>query len=121
MASSAGVICNAGFGTATEALYLGKKLLVIPMKNQYEQHCNAAVLSEMGVSTLKNLKEKQLVKIQHWLKAGKVLKMEYPDQTDQMIKNILSDFEKYKNAAPSVEADDFIDFEYMMMPVIDKS
>ncbi len=30
MASSAGVLCNAGFGTTSEALFLKKKLLVIP-------------------------------------------------------------------------------------------
>src|SRR5690606_36108363 len=42
MASSAGVLCGAGFETPAEALFMNKKLLVIPMKNQYEQHLNAA-------------------------------------------------------------------------------
>jgi uncharacterized protein (TIGR00661 family) len=32
-----GVLCAAGFETPAEALYLGKKLLVVPMQNQYEQ------------------------------------------------------------------------------------
>ncbi len=44
-----GVLCNSGFETPAEALYLGKKLLVIPMKRQYEQRCNAAALKKMGV------------------------------------------------------------------------
>src|SRR5690606_14148250 len=44
MASSEGVLCGAGFETPAEALFLKKKLLVIPMKNQYEQHLNAAAL-----------------------------------------------------------------------------
>ncbi|MDZ7648230.1 MAG: hypothetical protein U5K54_14210 [Cytophagales bacterium] len=32
MASSTGVLCGAGFETPAEALYLRKKLLVVPMK-----------------------------------------------------------------------------------------
>jgi uncharacterized protein (TIGR00661 family) len=58
MATSKGVLCNAGFGTTSEALYLQKKLLVIPMKTQYEQHCNAAVLKSMGVPVVKSVKKK---------------------------------------------------------------
>jgi len=45
MASSTGVLCGAGFETPAEALFLGKKLLVLPMKGQYEQHCNAQALA----------------------------------------------------------------------------
>ncbi|MDQ4141665.1 MAG: glycosyl transferase, partial [Bacteroidota bacterium] len=41
LATSAGVLCGAGFETPAEALYLGKKLLAVPMKSQYEQQCNA--------------------------------------------------------------------------------
>jgi uncharacterized protein (TIGR00661 family) len=47
-----GIITGAGFETPAEALYLGKKLLVIPIKGQYEQLCNAAALEQMGVKTL---------------------------------------------------------------------
>lgn len=49
IASSAGVLCGAGFETPSEALFLKKKLLVIPMDNQFEQHCNAAALESLGV------------------------------------------------------------------------
>ncbi|GCD78616.1 glycosyl transferase [Thermaurantimonas aggregans] len=47
--SCKGVITGAGFETPAEALYLGKKLLCIPIKGQYEQYCNAAALSDLGV------------------------------------------------------------------------
>src|SRR5207244_668272 len=43
------IITGAGFETPAEALYLGKKLLVIPIRGQYEQFCNAAALQKMGV------------------------------------------------------------------------
>ncbi|MCY4046541.1 MAG: glycosyl transferase [Candidatus Dadabacteria bacterium] len=53
LCSSEGVLCNSGFETPSEALFLGKKLLVIPMKGQYEQKCNAAALKQMGVRAAK--------------------------------------------------------------------
>jgi uncharacterized protein (TIGR00661 family) len=46
------ILTGAGFETPAEALYLGKKLLVIPIRGQYEQYCNAAALSKMGVPVL---------------------------------------------------------------------
>ena len=46
------ILTGAGFETPAEALYLGKKLLVIPIRGQYEQFCNAAALAKMGVPVL---------------------------------------------------------------------
>ena len=51
MESCLGVVTSAGFETCAEAIYLGKKLLAIPIKNQYEQLCNAEALNGMGVIT----------------------------------------------------------------------
>lgn len=44
----AGVICQAGFELPSEALHLGKKLLVKPVQRQYEQMSNATALSQCG-------------------------------------------------------------------------
>lgn len=96
MASSAGVLCNAGFGTASEALYLQKKLLVIPMKTQYEQHCNAAMLKSMGVDVVKKLKKKHLEKIGLWLSKGKPVKVHYPDITEKIIDTIIQNHAGHK-------------------------
>ncbi|MBC8052648.1 MAG: glycosyl transferase [Sphingobacteriaceae bacterium] len=90
MASSAGVLCGAGFETPAEALFLGKKLLVIPMKNQYEQHLNAAALKAMGVQVLKNLKPKNEPIIRGWLEEGKVIPVDYPDITQEIIDRIVA-------------------------------
>lgn len=89
MASSAGVLCGAGFETPAEALFLGKKLLVIPMKSQYEQQLNAAALKQMGVPVIKSLKEKYEPVINNWLNNGKIIPVEYPDTTQQMIDAII--------------------------------
>jgi len=48
------VITAAGFGTTSEALHLGKKMVVIPMKNQFEQKFNAYTLKKFGVKTVKS-------------------------------------------------------------------
>lgn len=85
MAASSGVLCGAGFETPAEALYLKKKLLVVPMKNQYEQHCNAAALKSLGVPVLKNLKTKHSLKIEDWLSTNKVVEVDYPDITEAII------------------------------------
>ena len=89
MAAAEGVLCNAGFGTASEALFMHKKLLVIPMKTQFEQYCNAAMLKKMGVAVIKKLKKKHAEKIQHWLDEEKAVKVNYPDLTKQMVETIV--------------------------------
>jgi uncharacterized protein (TIGR00661 family) len=89
LASSHGVICGAGFETPAEALFLNKKLLVIPMKNQYEQHCNAAALKELGVPVIKSLRQKNLPAITEWLRSDTKIEVNYPDNTEAMLHHIL--------------------------------
>ncbi|WDF53895.1 glycosyltransferase family protein [Mucilaginibacter sp. KACC 22063] len=90
MATSAGVLCGAGFETPAEALFMKKKLLVIPMKNQYEQQLNAAALKSMGVTVIKSLKAKHDEVITNWLQNGQVIQVNYPDQTQQVLDTIFA-------------------------------
>lgn len=87
--SCKGVLCGAGFETPAEALFLKKKLMVIPMKGQYEQQCNAAALKKMGVPVLKSLKEKHITKIEEWILNDHIIPVNYPDQTDEIIDEII--------------------------------
>ena len=89
LASSEGILCGAGFETPAEALFLKKKLLVIPMKGQYEQQCNAAALKTMGVPVLKNLKTKQVKKINSWLQQEQVIPVSFPDETEQILELVI--------------------------------
>lgn len=89
MASSSGVLCGAGFETPAEALFLQKKLLVIPMKNQYEQHLNAAALKSLGVPVIKNLKAKHEAIINEWLDHGNIIWVNYPDITQEIVDNVV--------------------------------
>ena len=43
-----GVIANAGFSLVSEALYLGKPYLAMPVKNQFEQTFNAYHVDKLG-------------------------------------------------------------------------
>lgn len=92
LASARGVICAAGFSTSSEVLYLGKKLLVIPMKKQFEQQCNALALEKFGVPVIKSLKKKWRKKISQWLETDAVIKVQYPDNAQSLVDRILIDF-----------------------------
>jgi predicted glycosyltransferase len=90
MASCEGVLCGAGFETPAEALFMKKKLMVIPMKGQYEQQCNAAALKKMGVPVLKSLKPENISKIDAWIKEGDVIEVDYPDFTEEIINRLIA-------------------------------
>jgi uncharacterized protein (TIGR00661 family) len=51
MASARGVTCTAGFESISEAAYLGKPLLMVPVQNHVEQHVNSldAQIAGLGV------------------------------------------------------------------------
>jgi uncharacterized protein (TIGR00661 family) len=89
MTSCKGVLCGAGFETPAEALYLGKKLMVIPMKSQLEQHYNAASLKQLGVPVLKRLKKKSLEKIQAWIDSEATITVDYADDTAQAVERAI--------------------------------
>jgi len=96
--SCTGILCGAGFETPAEALFLKKKLLVIPMKGQYEQQCNAAALDNLGVPVLKSLKDKHLDKIKSWAKSPQSIPVFYPDITEKIIDLVIREniFEENK-------------------------
>jgi uncharacterized protein (TIGR00661 family) len=98
MTSCEGMLTGAGFGTTSEALFLKKKLLVIPMKGQYEQHCNAAALNQLGVPSIKSLKKKHLHHVEDWVINGKTVEVDYKDNTNEIIDLILKDFQASKDS-----------------------
>lgn len=92
MASARGVLCGAGFETPSEVLFLGKKLMVAPMRGQYEQQCNAAALKEMGIPVIKNLKKKSRARIADWLEHGEVPAVDFPDETSAIVNMVVADY-----------------------------
>lgn len=62
-----GIITGGGFETPAEALYLRKKILSIPIRNHYEQECNAAALKKMGVPVVYEVGDNFELIIENWL------------------------------------------------------
>jgi uncharacterized protein (TIGR00661 family) len=90
MTTATGILCGAGFETPAEALFLGKKLMVVPMKAQVEQHYNAASLKQLGVPILKKVKKKNLQKIIDWVENDFHVTVNYPDVTPAAVEHAIN-------------------------------
>jgi uncharacterized protein (TIGR00661 family) len=87
MLSCSGVITAGGFQTISEALYLGKKLFVIPIKKQFEQNSNARILAQMGIDTAKELNH---LAIRSWFPKTANLQLKFEDDLQNIVKAILN-------------------------------
>lgn len=72
-----GVICSAGFELPSEAIQLGKKLLVQPVTGQMEQQSNALALSQLGYGAVARTLSR--VEIGDWLARPAPGPVRYPD------------------------------------------
>ncbi|MES2373326.1 MAG: glycosyltransferase family protein [Bacteroidota bacterium] len=70
MVKSHGVITGAGFETPAETLYLGKKLICLPIQGQYEQLCNAEALKDFDVPIVHSITDAFPQLIGDWLNTG---------------------------------------------------
>lgn len=111
MASAEGVLCNAGFGTASEALFLKKKLMVIPMKKQLEQAYNAQMLQEMGIAVIKKLNADTIPKIRKWLNDDTIVAVDYPDNTEEIVSLIVTNHAGNKKFNTNYESDNYTFFQ----------
>lgn len=96
-----GIICGAGFETPAEALHLGKKILAIPIKGQYEQFCNAAALKEMGVSCLDQISLDSTKEIMNWLSIENSVKADYSKSIEASLSYI------FNNLSPLISKTNF--------------
>lgn len=63
-----GVVTSGGFETCAESMFMDKKLLVMPIRNQYEQLCNAAALAKLGIPVLQGWGEESTEKVDAWIR-----------------------------------------------------
>lgn len=86
-----GIITGGGFETPAEALYLGKKLLSIPIRNHYEQECNAAALKKLGVPVVYQIDKNFDKIITNWLNSHilypKIQANNIPETLDYLFNN----------------------------------
>lgn len=72
-----GIITGGGFETPAEALHLGKKIMSIPIRSQYEQQCNAAALQELGVRVLKTIDHTFSDQLEDWINHDERIRVDY--------------------------------------------
>lgn len=87
--SSLGLLCSAGFEGPSEAMYLGKKLLVIPIRNQYEQICNATALEELGARAIYSIKPDFVDQLRDWIRNGKVIQLNETCDEQKLVNKIV--------------------------------
>lgn len=83
-----GLLTGGGFEGPAEALFLGKKLIVVPMINQFEQQCNALALEEMGIPVIWHQREFS-EKLAKWVDSGERLVVDYPDETRSILEKVV--------------------------------
>lgn len=84
----AGIISNAGFELASEALQLGKKILVKPLHAQMEQISNAAALQQLGYGHV--MYDLHTAFIDHWLHNAHAVQIVYPNTAKIMVEWLLA-------------------------------
>ncbi|HVV55436.1 MAG TPA: glycosyltransferase family protein [Mucilaginibacter sp.] len=89
MASCTGLLTGGGFEGPAEALYLGKKVMMIPMTGQYEQRCNALAASRLGVPVLEAIDENFPDEINKWVDNDNRVSVSFPNETAQIIEDMI--------------------------------
>jgi len=89
MIHSAGVITGAGFETPSEALYMGKKLMVLPIRGQYEQLCNAAALEKKGIAVVPKINHQFPHHLSEWLNSTPTEALTLSHSTDQLVRMVV--------------------------------
>jgi uncharacterized protein (TIGR00661 family) len=92
LASCAGLFTGGGFEGPAEALHMGKKLLVAPMKFQYEQQCNAYALKQFGLPVIWASNKNWEPIIRNWVNNPQEHKFHFPDETAAVIDQVVNKF-----------------------------
>ncbi|HET8829719.1 MAG TPA: glycosyltransferase family protein [Pelobium sp.] len=90
----AGLFTGGGFEGPSEALYLGKKVLLMPMKNQFEQTCNAAAAEELGLPIVKQIDANLVATLRKWVDSDEKIQIDFPDETEQIVNDLINNFRK---------------------------
>ena len=92
LASCEGLFTGGGFEGPAEALFLGKKLLVAPMKFQYEQQCNAYALKQLGIPVIWGSTKNWIPTIKQFINEPQTHQFNFPDETAMIVAKVVRDF-----------------------------
>jgi len=96
LASCEGLLTGGGFEGPAEALFLKKKVLMIPMKGQYEQQCNALAASKLGVPVIEEIDDQFIYHLNNWIGSENKIVVDFPDETAQIIDDMVKRYAKNK-------------------------
>lgn len=94
LASCTGLFTGGGFEGPAEALFLGKKLLVAPMKFQYEQQCNAYALKELGLPVIWGSNYNWLPILKSFVENKQEHQFDFPDETATIVADVVKKYAK---------------------------
>jgi uncharacterized protein (TIGR00661 family) len=92
LASCEGLFTGGGFEGPAEALHMGKKLLVAPMRFQYEQQCNAYALKQFGLPVIWGSNKNWEPVIRNWVDNPQEHQFHFPDETAAVIDQVVNKF-----------------------------
>ena len=92
LASCEGLLTGGDFEGPAEALFLQKKVLMIPMTGQYEQRCNALAASRLGVPVVNEIDDHFDSSINNWIKDDKIIKVNFPDETASIVDDMIKKY-----------------------------
>lgn len=92
LASCTGILTGGGFEAPAEALFLGKKIIAVPMKGQYEQQCNAEALKEMGVPVIAEINNVTIRVIEEWVKNAAPIHVDYPYHSADIVNKMVKQY-----------------------------
>jgi uncharacterized protein (TIGR00661 family) len=89
LASCDGLLTGGGFEGPAEALYLQKKVMMIPMLGQYEQQCNALAASRLGVPVVQAIDSNFVKRLNNWIKSDERVWVDFPDETARIVHDMV--------------------------------
>jgi uncharacterized protein (TIGR00661 family) len=96
-----GIITGGGFETPAEALHLGKKIISIPIRAQYEQQCNAAALQQIGGICLKTIDDDFKEHFFEWINCNNQTSVDYsqsiPNALEYLFSNKQAEIEEFES------------------------
>lgn len=87
--SCTGLLTGGGFEGPAEALFLGKKVMLIPMKGQFEQHANAAAAGKIGAYVVREISPTFPTQLRHWLLLPAPAAQNFPNNTQVVVDNAI--------------------------------
>ena len=92
LSNCSGLLTGGGFEGPAEALFLGKKVMMMPMKNQFEQECNAEAARRLGVPIIKKIDAFFIEALKKWIHNEQKIAVNFPNETDIIIENLVKKY-----------------------------